>query len=446
MLQEYIQSYASARVGFIGAGVSNMPIIELFAAAGVPVIVRDRRLRDGDREKLRALGVELTEGDGYLRGIDEPLLFLSPAVRPDLPELDAARARGTRTTTELEEFFALCPCPILAVTGSDGKTTTTTLTAKLLEQSGKRVFLGGNIGKNLFARLDEIRPDDYAVAELSSFQLMKMTRSPDTAVVTNISPNHLDWHRDFDEYIAAKKRICASMPADGLLVLNYDNEHTRAFAASAGCRVRFFSRKNREAFCFIDGEGLHCGGRLLLPDGDIRLVGAHNRENYAAAYAATADLLADGALTAVARDFGGVEHRIEFVAEKNGVRYYNSSIDSSPSRTAAALRSFDGRVIVIAGGYDKKIPLDTLGAVFAEKTAGCVLMGDTAPKLLAVLAQSGYAFPVERAESMREAVAKASALAGPCGTVLLSPAAASFDKYRNFEERGNDFKAVLRAL
>ena len=196
MLQEYIQSYASARVGFIGAGVSNMPIIELFAAAGVPVIVRDRRLRDGDREKLRALGVELTEGDGYLRGIDEPLLFLSPAVRPDLPELDAARARGTRTTTELEEFFALCPCPILAVTGSDGKTTTTTLTAKLLEQSGKRVFLGGNIGKNLFARLDEIRPDDYAVAELSSFQLMKMTRSPDTAVVTNISPNHLDWHKD----------------------------------------------------------------------------------------------------------------------------------------------------------------------------------------------------------------------------------------------------------
>lgn len=156
------------------------------------------------------------------------------------------------------------------MTGSDGKTTTTTLTAKLLEQSGKRVFLGGNIGKNLFARLDEIRPDDYAVAELSSFQLMKMTRSPDTAVVTNISPNHLDWHRDFDEYIAAKKRICASMPADGLLVLNYDNEHTRAFAASAGCRVRFFSRKNREAFCFIDGEGLHCGGRLLLPDGDIR--------------------------------------------------------------------------------------------------------------------------------------------------------------------------------
>ena len=372
MLQEYIRSYASARVGFIGAGVSNMPIIELFAAAGVPVIVRDRRLRDGDREKLRALGVELTEGDGYLRGIDEPLLFLSPAVRPDLPELDAARARGTRTTTELEEVFALCPCPILAVTGSDGKTTTTTLTAKLLEQSGKRVFLGGNIGKNLFARLDEIRPDDYAVAELSSFQLMKMTRSPDTAVVTNISPNHLDWHRDFDEYIAAKKRICASMPADGLLVLNYDNEHTRAFAASAGCRVRFFSRKNREAFCFIDREGLHCGGRLLLPDGDIRLVGAHNRENYAAAYAATADLLADGALTAVARDFGGVEHRIEFVAEKNGVRYYNSSIDSSPSRTAAALRSMAtlpaGRRVAILGNMGE---LGADAAPLHRETGAC---------------------------------------------------------------------------
>lgn len=198
MLQQYIQTYASARVGFVGAGISNMPIIELFAAAGVPVIVRDRKLRDGEREKLRALGAALSEGEDYLHGIDEPLLFLSPAVRPDLPELVAARANGTHVTTEMEEFFALCPCPITAVTGSDGKTTTTTLTAKLLENSGKRVFLGGNIGKNLFARLDEIGPDDFAVAELSSFQLMKMTRSPSTAVVTNISPNHLDWHRDFN--------------------------------------------------------------------------------------------------------------------------------------------------------------------------------------------------------------------------------------------------------
>ena len=274
-------------------------------------------------------------------------------------------------TTEMEEFFALCPCPITAVTGSDGKTTTTTLTAKLLENSGKRVFLGGNIGKNLFARLDEIGPDDFAVAELSSFQLMKMTRSPSTAVVTNISPNHLDWHRDFNEYVAAKKRICASMPKDGLLVLNYDNDRTRAFAEDAGCRVRFFSRKNKDAFCYIDSDGIHCGGKLLLADGDIRLVGAHNRENYAAAIAATADLLADGALLSLAREFGGVAHRIEFVAEKNGVRFYNSSIDSSPSRSTAALRSFSGRVIVIAGGYDKKIPLDTLGKVFTEKTGLC---------------------------------------------------------------------------
>lgn len=446
MLQQYIQSYASARVGFVGAGISNMPIIELFAAAGVPVIVRDRKLRDGEREKLRALGAALSEGEDYLHGIDEPLLFLSPAVRPDLPELVAARANGTHVTTEMEEFFELCPCPITAVTGSDGKTTTTTLTAKLLENSGKRVFLGGNIGKNLFARLDEIGPNDFAVAELSSFQLMKMTRSPSTAVVTNISPNHLDWHRDFNEYVAAKKRICASIPKDGLLVLNYDNDRTRAFAEDAGCRVRFFSRKNKDAFCYIDGDGIHCGGKLLLADGDIRLVGAHNRENYAAAIAATADLLADGALLSLAREFGGVAHRIEFVAEKNGVRFYNSSIDSSPSRTTAALRSFSGRVIVIAGGYDKKIPLDTLGKVFTEKTAGCVLMGDTGPKLRAMLGQSGYPYPIAKAETMREAVARAAALAGPGGTVLLSPAAASFDKYRNFEERGEDFKTAVREL
>ena len=448
-LEEFYRSIAGRNVTVIGIGVSNAPLIRLLVQKGAIVTACDKRTAEQlgpVAKELLELGVTLHLGENYLEGLSGELIFKTPGMRFDNPALEQARARGCRVTSEMEVFFELCPCKLIAVTGSDGKSTTTTLVAKLLEAQGYTVHLGGNLGRPLLPDIESISPQDMAVLELSSFQLHTMRKSPDIAVITNLSPNHLDWHRDFDEYIAAKKRICASMPADGLLVLNYDNEHTRAFAASAGCRVRFFSRKNREAFCFIDGEGLHCGGRLLLPDGDIRLVGAHNRENYAAAYAATADLLADGALTAVARDFGGVEHRIEFVAEKNGVRYYNSSIDSSPSRTAAALRSFDGRVIVIAGGYDKKIPLDTLGAVFAEKTAGCVLMGDTAPKLLAVLAQSGYAFPVERAESMREAVAKASALAGPCGTVLLSPAAASFDTYRNFEERGNDFKAVVRAL
>lgn len=445
MLKNYLDTYSGRRVGFVGAGVSNLPIIRLFAGAGADVIVRDRKLREQTCTELEKAGVRISEGDGYLDGIDECLLFLSPAVRPDIPQLLRAAENGVKITSEMQEFFELCPCTITAVTGSDGKTTTTTLIAKLLEESGKKVILGGNIGVNLFSSLDGISPDDEVVAELSSFQLMKMTRSPDVAVITNISPNHLDWHRDFDEYIDAKRNIFRHIKPDGVLVINEDNDITRSFADSAGCGVRFFSRRDKDAFCFIDGEGIHCGGKLLLADGDIKLVGAHNRENFACAIAAVYDKLCGDALRRVATGFGGVEHRIEFVAQKNGVSFYNSSIDSSPTRTAAALRSFDGRVIVIAGGYDKKLPLEPLVPLFAEKTAGCVLMGDTGPKIASLLKAGGYPFPMLTAQSMDEAVAKAFSLAGGCGTVILSPAAASFDMFRNFEERGNCFKqAVLR--
>ncbi len=446
MLFEYASQYKGRRVGFVGLGVSNLPILELFLAAGALCTVRDKKdiSGNGDFCVFRDRGAEFICGDGYLDGIREELLFLSPAVRSDLPPLLEAKKRGTRITCEMEEFFSLCPCKKIAVTGSDGKTTTTTLIALLLEKAGHRVHLGGNIGVNLLSKLDSIQKEDFAVVELSSFQLMKMTQSPHVSVVTNISPNHLDWHRDMAEYIAAKKNIFYNQTSDGVLVLNLDDDTSRSFSAEAKCAVRNISGKTM-ADVWFDAEGIHCGDRLLVSDGDIKLVGVHNRYNYCQAYCAVMDHVSVQDLYDVATTFGGVEHRIEFVREKDGVKYYNSSIDSSPSRTRACLMSFEKKVVVISGGYDKQIPYDSMGELFFKKVKYAVLMGATAKKIASALDSAGfsdYCF----ATDMDDAVKKASEMAQPGDTVVLSPASASFDMYKNFAQRGEIFKQIVNGL
>lgn len=448
MLLEYASAFRGRKVGFIGLGISNLPVLKLFCHAGALCTVRDRKAIDNDEafSPLAAEGVKFLCGDGYLDGIDEEVLFLSPAVRDDLPPLQAAAANGTRLTSEMQEFFSLCPCRIIGVTGSDGKTTTTTLIAKLLEAGGKRVHLGGNIGKNLFAELDDIHADDYAVVELSSFQLSKMTHSPAVAVLTNLAPNHLDWHTGMEEYAAAKERIFAFQNSTGVLVLNADDSYASAYAAKAKGSVRYISgQKSIQGGIWFDSEGIHRGNELLLADEDILLVGRHNRYNYAQAICATQGEVSDEQIRQVARTFGGVEHRIERVREKGGVTFYNSSIDSSPSRTAACLNSFHQKVIVICGGYDKHIPLEPLGPLFCEKAKAAVLCGATAEKLEGVLQGAGFTNYV-RTDDFAKAVRIAATIAEPGDAVVLSPAAASFDMFKNFAERGEVFKKLVREL
>lgn len=447
MISEYIELLKNKRIAFIGVGVSNMPIIRAFVKAGIEVSVRDAKdTSKGDYgEELKSLGVKVISGEDYLKGIDEDILFLSPAVRDDKKELLEAKAKGAVLTSEMQEFFGLCPCKILAVTGSDGKTTTTTLIAKLLEAAGKKVHLGGNIGKNLFAELDSITPDDFAVVELSSFQLMKLDVAPDVAVVTNLTPNHLDWHTGMDEYTEAKKNIFNKQSKDNLLVLGADNAVTAKMKAEAEGKVLLFGRSDGSDIKITD-EGLWFKGNLILRDEDILLVGAHNRLNYAAAFAAVSSFISPEALVEVAKSFGGVEHRIERVRSFDGVTYYNSSIDSSPTRTAAALESFKDKVIVICGGYDKKIPLEPLGDLFRRKAKAVVLMGDTADKIEAVLNATSFSAPVLKASSMKEAVVLARSLASNGDTVILSPAAASFDMFKNFAQRGEVFKQCVAEL
>ena len=413
-IQEYLASLRGKRVAVLGIGVSNTPLIKMLLRADVEVTACDKRQREdfgGQAEELESLGAELRLGPDYLDGLDHDVIFRTPGLRPDVPQLLAARERGSTITSEMEAFFQVCPCKTIAVTGSDGKTTTTTIIAELLKAAGQSVYVGGNIGKPLLPDVDGMVPEDVAVLELSSFQLMTMEQSPDIAVVTNLAPNHLDVHKSMEEYIAAKENIFTHQGADGLLVLNQDNEITRGFAVSARGRVTRFSRR----------EELEQG--VFVRDGAIWVRNAK---------------------------FAGVEHRIELVRTRNGVRYYNDSIASSPSRTIAGLRSFHQKVVLIAGGYDKHIPFDVLGPEVVEHVKALVLTGDTAPKLRqAVERAPGYdpaALPIVEYKDFEAAVLAACGLAQPGDVVLLSPACASFDRFKNFMERGAAFKRIIYGL
>ena len=451
---EYLTSLKNKRVAVIGIGVSNTPLIRMLLSAGINVTACDKNSRDGlgeISEELERLGAHLQLGENYLAGLDQDVIFRTPGLRPDVPALEAARERGAEITSEMEVFFRVCPCKIIAVTGSDGKTTTTTIISELLKAAGYNVHVGGNIGRPLLPDAASMNSSDVAVLELSSFQLMTMNQSPDIAVVTNVSPNHLDVHKSMDEYIAAKENVFAHQSSQGLAVFNYDNDITRAFAEKASGRCVYFSRRNELCHgVYVKDNAIWSGERKVLSLEDILIPGVHNVENYMAAIAAVESMVSDGVIRKVAQTFGGVEHRIELVRTLNGVRYYNDSIASSPTRTIAGLRSFKEKVILIAGGYDKKIPFDVLGTEIIEHVKVLVLTGTTAPKIRAaveaVLDYAGTNPEILEFDDFRQAVLAAHNAAQPGDVVILSPACASFDKFKNFMLRGEAFKKIINEL
>ncbi|NLJ30293.1 MAG: UDP-N-acetylmuramoyl-L-alanine--D-glutamate ligase [Clostridiales bacterium] len=457
--QEFYRFVRGKTVSFCGIGGSNLPLVKIFAEKGALVTARDRRTREqlgGTADELEALGVRLVLGENYLAGLTEDIVFRTPGMKYHLSELEAARGRGAAVTSEMEVFFDLCPCRIVAVTGSDGKTTTTTIIAKMLEAAGRTVHLGGNIGAPLLPRVEEIRPEDIVVAELSSFQLISMRRSPDIAVVTNVTPNHLDMHKDMREYVDAKKNILLHQNAFSRTVLNADNEITAGFAAETRGQTLMFSRKARceNGAWLKDGSvvvSVNGTDTPVLNSGEIRIPGAHNVENYMAAFCALWGIVPPEAMARVARTFGGVEHRAELVRELDGVRYYNDSIGTTPSRTARGMLSlFPRKIILIAGGYDKKIPFDSFGPVVADKVKTLVLMGATAGKIEeSVCRAPGYREnnpKILHASSLKEAVELCRAEAVPGDIVALSPACASFDMFPNYETRGEMFRDFVNEL
>ena len=456
-LREYVDSIRNKRVAVIGIGVSNTPLLDMLLAEGIRVTVCDKRTWEQmgqQAEDLERRGCALHLGEDYLQGLDADVIFRTPGLRPDVPEIAACVSRGAELTSEMEVFFYVCPCPIIAVTGSDGKTTTTTIIAELLKAAGKRVWVGGNIGHPLLCEADGMLETDYAVLELSSFQLMTMTRSPHIAVVTNLAPNHLDMHRDMAEYVAAKENIFCHQGWEDIAVFNADNAITAEQSTRAPGRARTFSRQGEVADgVFLRGEDIVCrsGGheRTIMTTGDIKIPGVHNVENYMAAIAAVDGLVDDATIRTFAREFGGVEHRIELVRTYRGVRYYNDSIASSPSRTIAGLRSFNEKVILIAGGYDKHIPFDVLGPEAVAHVKLLVLCGATADKIrTAVENAPGYAPgcpEIIDVTPFTAAVEAARDRAQPGDVVTLSPACAAFDQFRNFAERGKFFKSIVNS-
>lgn len=454
-LRDYIESLRHKTVAVIGIGVSNTPLLELLLAEGIRVTACDKRSREqmGEQaEHLEQLGCELHLGADYLKDLDADVIFRTPGLRPDVPEIAACVDRGAVLTSEMEVFFEVCPCTIIAVTGSDGKTTTTTIIAELLKAAGKRVWVGGNIGHPLLCEADGMLATDYAVLELSSFQLMTMKHSPHIAVVTNLAPNHLDVHRDMAEYVAAKENIFRHQSGEDVAVFNADNDITAEQSRRAPGRARLFSRQDEVADgVFLRGEDIVCrsGGRerVVMIAGDIKIPGVHNVENYMAAIAAVDGLVPDEVIRDFAREFGGVEHRIELVRTYRGVRYYNDSIASSPSRTIAGLRSFHEKVILIAGGYDKHIPFDVLGPEIVEHVKRLVLCGATADKIRAAVENAPGYEPgkpeILDVTPFTAAVEAARDRAQPGDVVTLSPACAAFDQFKNFAERGKFFKSIV---
>ena len=403
------------------------------------------------------MGARLSLGNDYLKNLDVDVIFRTPGMRFNLPELEEARGKGIAVTSEMEVFFDLCPCPIYAVTGSDGKTTTTTIISELLKAQGRKVHLGGNIGRALLPLIEEISPDDVAVVELSSFQLISMRQAPDVAVVTNVSPNHLDVHKDMAEYINAKKNLFLHQNAFSRTVLNMDNQITAAFAEETRGQVLLFSRKAQpESGAYLAEDGMimmaYHGEKIpVMPAAEIKIRGNHNIENYLAAISAVWGTVDVANIEKVAKSFGGVEHRAEFVRELDGVKYYNDSIATSPTRViSGTLSLYDEKIILIAGGYDKKIPFDVLGPVVVEKVKILILLGATADKIeAAVKGAPSYRQDqpvIIRVQNMQEAVRKARELAQRGDIVSLSPACASFDQYPNFETRGVHFKQLVNDL
>ena len=453
MLKEYIESIKDKKVSVIGIGVSNTPLIRLLARAGVRVTAHDKKLPEQMPELVRELedlGVRLVLGPDYLSGVDGDIVFRTPGLRPDVPALQAAAARGAQVTSEMEVFLSLCPATVIAVTGSDGKTTTTTVISELLKAQGYRVFVGGNIGTPLLDRTDEMTKEDFCVLELSSFQLLTMRQSPHVAVITNLAPNHLDVHKDMDEYIAAKENIFLHQGKNDILVTNLDNDLTVASARRAPGQVRWFSRRDAAYASCTRGAAIQVCGMEVMDASEIRLPGVHNIENYLAAFAATADYVDPEVMRRVAMEFGGVEHRLELVRELDGVRYYNDSIASSPSRTIAGLRSFDQKVILIAGGYDKHIPYDVLGPEAVAHVKSLHLCGATEEKIYqAVVNAPGYSseeMPIAFHKDYEEMLHAIRQEAKAGDVVLFSPASASFDRFPNFMKRGEYFKDLVRAL
>ena len=461
-LDEFNKTISNKRVAIIGLGVSNLPLIDYFKKLGSSITVFDNReeekIEKNILEDLKNKDIRGYFGKDALKDlIGFDYIFRSPSCMPSTPEIEKEVEKGAILTSEIEKVLELSPSHIIGITGSDGKTTTTTLVYELLKNAGYKCFLGGNIGTPLFTQIKDMRPDDYVILELSSFQLVNMKISPQISIVTNITPNHLNVHKDYQEYIDSKKNIYLHQNEDGILVINKDNEITKEFYKDAPGKVRFFSHKeildNGVIFDEKDKTIKVCDDGVrkhLIKQKDMLLKGEHNCENACSAISATLGLVREDIMIDTIQNFAGVEHRLEFIREINGVKWYNDSIGTSPTRTIAGLNSFDEKIVLIAGGYDKHLDYTPIGKPIVDNVSKLILMGDTAEKINTAvkdeLEKQSKTMPIYRCSTLEEVAKKAKEIAEEGEIVLFSPASASFDLFKNFAERGDKFKEIVNSL
>ena len=459
-LEEFFNYIRNRKIAIIGLGVSNIPLLSYLHDLGAKITVFDNRTIDNIDKNIMDIitnnNIEFSFGKNNLsklNGFD--IIFRSPTCREDWPELVKEAKRGAIITSEIEMLMELCPGTIIGVTGSDGKTTTTSLIYEIVKKQGFNCYLGGNIGIPLFTKIQEMKPNDMVILELSSFQLMNIHTSPNIAVITNISPNHLDFHKSYEEYIEAKKNIFKYQNEDGILVLNYDNEITRECAKEAKGKVIFFSRENKlDNGVILDDDIIKvCDNKLrkhILNTKDLLLRGKHNYENVCTAIAATLEIASTEKQIEAVTQFKGVKHRLEFVKEINGVKWYNDSIGTSPTRTIAGLKSFNEKIVLIAGGYDKHLDYTPMAKPILDNVSVLILMGQTSKKIKESVENEMKVeqkrIEIYECDTLQETVNTAKKVAKKGEVVLFSPASASFDMYKNFEERGDKFKSIVNSL
>ncbi len=459
-LVEFENFIKCKKVAIIGLGASNIPLIDYLYNLNCEITIFDNKpidtLDNNILDKIYEYQLKISFGENYLsKLIGFDIIFRSPSCRPDNPEIIKEIERGAILTSEIELVMKLCPGKIIGVTGSDGKTTTASLIYEILKQENLTCYLGGNIGTPLFTKIKDMKPQDFVVLELSSFQLMTMDISPNIAVVTNISPNHLDIHKSYDEYIQAKSNIFKYQDENDLLILNYDNEITRDFSKNTESKITYFSSKEKIENGLIVDNGIikDCDDGLrrhILNTKNIKLRGIHNYENICAAIAATKKFVSLESQIIAISNFTGVKHRLEFVKEVNGAKWYNDSIASSPTRTIAGLNSFNENIVLIAGGYDKQLDYTTIAKPIVENADSLILLGETTNKIYSAVAYelkyTNKKIPIYKVKSLEEAVNKAKEVSSKGDVVLFSPASASFDMFKNFEERGDKFKQIVNKL
>jgi UDP-N-acetylmuramoylalanine--D-glutamate ligase len=453
--EEFKNFIKHKNVAVVGIGVSNIPLIHFLLSLEADVSAFDKKSEEVLGQTaidFKSKGVKLILGENYLDNLSGfDVIFKTPSMRSDSKALIEAKLKGAYITSEMEEFLKYCPCKVYGITGSDGKTTTTTIVYNMLKEQGFKTWVGGNIGFPLFANIEEIEIDHRVVLELSSFQLMTMENSPQVSLVTNLSPNHLDMHKDMEEYIDCKKNIFKHQEANDLLILNKDNDITRSFESEAKGNVVFFTTKSiLSNGAYYSDNGLYVNEQKVCNKDEILINGMHNVENFLGAFCCVAGEVSVENMKKIATTFTGVEHRCEFVRELDGVKYYNGSIASSPTRTVADLKSFEKPVVLIAGGYDKNLPFDVLAEEGYSNIKGLILIGNTKYKIKEafekVLKDKPVNIPIILTDSLENAVLKAREISLVGDVVTLSPACASFDMFVNFEVRGNTYKEIVNSL